>query len=193
MNVLVLAADFVKDEHLLQPIIEAMMTAVGRPRAKVRVCKDPRFHGTGQALKWEWIEQALDRHKGMVDRFLLCVDRDGDKHRRKALDQIERQATAEIGTNRLFLAENAWQEVEVWLLAGHDLPAEWVWKKVRAEVHPKERYFLAFAAKQRVLDLPAEGRGKLAREAAGRYDRVRNRCKEDIQALEGRIRAWLHS
>ena len=55
MRVLILAEDFVKDEFLLQPIIQAMMKVVGKPKAKVKVCKDPRFHGTGEALKWEYI------------------------------------------------------------------------------------------------------------------------------------------
>jgi hypothetical protein len=71
VNVLVIAEDFVKDEHLLQPIVEAIMKAVGKSRAEVKVCKDPRFHGTGEALKWESIKQAIDRHEGMVDLFLL--------------------------------------------------------------------------------------------------------------------------
>lgn len=145
VNVLVLAEDFRKDEHLLQPIVEAMMKAAGRPCARVRVCRDPRFHGTGEALDWECIKQALDRHRYKVDLFLLCVDRDGNKHRRERLDNIETKAQAELGAGRAFLAENAWQEVEVWLLMGHDLPPGWNWKTIRAEAHPKECYYLPFA------------------------------------------------
>src|SRR4051812_31447876 len=102
-----------------------MMGALGRQRAKVIVCQDPRFRGTGQALKWEFIEQALDRHQGMVDLFLLCVDRDGNEHRRKALDKFESDAKAAPKPHQGFFAENAWQEIEVWLLAGHDLPKKW--------------------------------------------------------------------
>jgi hypothetical protein len=70
VRVLILPEDFVKDECILQPIIEAMMKALNRPRAKVKVCKDPRFHGTSEVLKWEFIEQALNRHRGMFD---LCL------------------------------------------------------------------------------------------------------------------------
>jgi hypothetical protein len=54
----------------------------------------------------------------------------------------------------------------------------------------KKRYYLPFAASRGVLDLPGEGREHLAREAASHYDRIRVRCKEDIQRLEDRIRAW---
>ena len=190
VKVLILAEDFVKDEFLLQPIIQAMMKAVGKPKAKVKVCRDPRFHGTSEALKWEYIEQALSRHRGMVDLFLLCVDRDGNAHRQVVLANLENQAKTVIGEGRAFLAENAWQEVEVWLLMGHDLLPKWDWKKIREEIHPKETYYLPFAESRGVLDLPGEGRDKLAREAASHYDRIRGRCKEDIQRLEDRIRAW---
>jgi hypothetical protein len=188
---LILAEDFVKDERVLQPIIEAMMKAVDRPHAKVKVCKDPRFHGTGEALKWEFIEQTLSRHRGMADLFLLCVDRDGDANRLAVLDYLEKQAKTVIGEGRAFLAENAWQEVEVWLLMGHDLPRKWVWRRIRKEVHPKERYYQPFAESRDMLNLPDEGRDELAREAATRYDRIRGRCKEDIQRLENRIRDWI--
>ena len=190
VKVLILAEDFVKDEFLLQPIIQAMMKAVGKPKAKVKVCRDPRFHGTSEALKWEYIEQALRRHRGMVDLFLLCVDRDGNAHRQVVLADLETKAKTVIAEGRAFLAENAWQEVEVWLLMGHDLLPKWDWKKIREEIHPKETYYLPFAESRGVLDLPGEGRDKLAREAASHYDRIRGRCKEDIQRLEDRIRAW---
>ena len=65
--VLVIAEDYVKDQYVLQPLIEAMMKALDGPRAKVKVCRDPRFHGTSQALKWEFVQQALSRHEGMID------------------------------------------------------------------------------------------------------------------------------
>ena len=190
MKVLILAEDFVKDEFLLQPIIQAMMKSVGKPKAKVKVCRDPRFHGTSEALKWEYIEQALSRHRGMVDLFLLCVDRDGNAHRQVVLGNLENQAKTVIGRGHAFLAENAWQEVEVWLLMGHDLLPKWDWKKIREEIHPKETYYRPFAESRGVLDLPGESRDKLAREAASHYDRIRVRCKEDIQRLEIRIRDW---
>ena len=126
----------------------------------------------------------------MFHLYLLCVDRDGDVNRQAVLDSLEIQASGFIGQDRAFLAEHAWQEIEVWLLAGHDLPRKWAWRTIRQEVHPKERYYLSFAEGRGVLDLPGEGREHLAREAATRYDRIHRRCSEDIQRLEARIRAW---
>lgn len=188
MNVLVIAEDFVKDEHVLLPIVSAMMSELGKDRAKIKVCKDPRFHGTGEALKWEFIEQAIDRHRGMIDLFLLCVDRDGNVNRRAVLDGLENQAKMKLGIDRYFLAENAWQEIEVWLLAGHDLPDDWKWSDIRDEPHPKERYYIPFAESRGVLDFPGEGRGKLAIEAAKRYRTIKSKCREDVATLESRIK-----
>ena len=94
----------------------------------------------------------------MFDLCLLCVDRDGDAHRRAKLANLENQAKNVIGEGRAFLAENAWQEVEVWLLMGHDLPRKWDWRKIREEIHPKERYYQPFAESRGMLDLPDEGR-----------------------------------
>ena len=85
-----------------------------------------------------------------------------------------------------FVAENAWQEVEV-CLAGHDLPKEWKWQAIRSEVNPKEAYFEPFARQRGVIDLPAQGRKMLAREAARNYKRVHDRCPEDVVALEDRL------
>jgi len=191
VNVLVIPEDFRKDQYILKPIVEAMMEACDRPRAKVVVCKDPVLGGVTQAMRWEYIQEILDRYRGMVDLFLLCVDRDGVAARRNRLTGLEGQASLALAPEKLLLAENAWQELEVWVLAGHDLPQEWAWREIREELNPKERYYVAFAKMRRVIDQPAEGRRSLALEAARRYGRIKQLCPEDIGELENRIRAWL--
>jgi len=40
-------------------------------------------------------------------------------------------------------------------------------------------------------DEPGGGRKTLGREAGQNYKRVRSRCKEDVRALERRIRDWI--
>lgn len=191
MKVLVIPEDFRKDQHLLRPIIEAMMKAAGKPKAKVQICRDPLLGGVDEALKWERIEEALLRHRGMAQLFLLCVDRDGQEGRRTALNSLESRANPALPHGRMFLAANAWQEIEVWVLAGHDLPSDWVWEEVRREIHPKEQYFHPFAAEKGTLDDPGNWQGRLAVQAASRYDRIRQLCPEDVGALERDIRAWL--
>lgn len=191
MNVLVIPEDFRKDQFVLQPIVEAMMRAVGKPRANVIVLRDPLLRGVSQALDWEEVRGILIRYEGMIDLFLLCVDRDGDPNRRAALDRLESQAAALLGNTGCFLAEHAWQELEVWVLAGHDLPKSWSWKEIRREIHPKERYFAPFAATRPTKHSPHEGRRALALEAARRYARIRRRCPEDVASLETRVAASL--
>ncbi len=101
----------------------------------------------------------------MFHLYLLCVDRDGDANRLAKLNDLEKKAKKVVGEGRAFLAENAWQEVEVWLLMGHELPRKWDWRKIRKEIHPKEHYYQPFAESLGVLDLPDEGRDELARKA----------------------------
>lgn len=187
MNVLVIPEDFRKDQYLLKPIIEAMFAHLGR-KARVRVMMDPLLGGIAQALDHKRIREIVERYRGMTDVFLLCVDRDGQQGRRMALDGIEKLAAELLPAGRVFLAENAWQELEVWALAGLDLPKEWNWKEIRAEMHPKERFFEPIAKERGVHEEPGGGRKALATEAARRYSRIRQLCPEDIQNLETRIK-----
>jgi hypothetical protein len=190
VRVLVIPEDFTKDQFVLKPIITALMRRLGKPRATVEICFEPRLQGVSEALEWRTIQQIIDELRYRVDLFLLCVDRDGVASRRAALDHIEAQAAARLPSHQRLLAENAWQEIEVWLLAGHDLPADWSWREIRQEFHPKERYFLPFARQRRAHAQPDGGRRVLAEEAARRYDRIRQLCPEDVAALESRIQRW---
>ena len=191
MRIFIIPEDFRKDQYMLKPIVLAMMRALGKPRAIVEVCQDPLLGGIGEALKWERLQEILEFNKGMVDLFLLCVDRDGKDNRKQRLIQLEEQATEFLKGDSLFLAENAWQEIEVWVLAGHDLPREWNWQTIRAEVDPKEQYFEPFTNQRGLANSPGQGRKLLAEEAAQRYSRIRTLCREDIVALEDRIHAWV--
>lgn len=185
MNVLVIPEDFRNDQYILKPLFERLFGNLGRPQARVRVCLEPLLGGVNEALKVERIQEVIDQHDGMTDIFILCVDRDGDVGRRVRLNQIE----AEFGHGRVFLAENAWEEIETWVLAGLDLPGEWVWADVRGEVDVKEVYFEPLAARRGVVDGPGGGRRALAEEAARRISAIRAKCRGDFDALARRIQA----
>lgn len=186
MNVLILPEDFRKDQYILKPLIVAMFKELDIP-AVVRVAQRPTFRGVSDALRWEAIRTAIDIYRGMIDLFLLVVDRDCDKNRKQALDAIERRAAEYLKTDRLFLAEHAWQEVEVWALAAHMLPAEWRWADIRAHRDPKEAYFDPLARARGVDASPGGGRKALGEECGRKYRRVRSRCPEDVEELEKRI------
>ena len=179
MRVLVIPEDFRNDQYLLKPLFKRLFATMGRPNARVRVCQDPLLGGVDEALKSERIQEVVDQHDGMTDVFILCVDRDGAVGRRQRLDRMER----EFGDGRTFLAENAWEEIEAWTLAGLELPAHWNWAAVRAEVHVKEAYFDALAEERGVADGPGGGREALGKEAARHIPRIRRKCPDDFDAL----------
>ena len=187
-RVLVIPEDFRKDEPLLKPILEKMLEACGR-KAKVVVCKDPLLGGVREALKWPRIREILDRYRGMVDCFLLVVDRDGQAGRKKSLTAIEKEAARFLGAENRFFAENAWQEIEIWALASlTDLPRSWVWKSVRAEPNAKEAYFESYVRQKGLTAEPFGGRLRLGQLAAQNYSRIRKLCPEDVGVLESRLR-----
>lgn len=192
INVLIIPEDFRKDQYVLKPIIERMMASL-EIRARVRVCTDPLLGGVGEALKWERVREIVDRYRGMTRLFLLIVDRDCEPGRRTRLDSLEGEAATMLaGTGRCFLAENAWQELEVWVLAGvSDPPKDWSWRKIREDLDPKENYYLPYVRQRNLSGAPHEGRDFLAREAATNYPRLRQLCPEDIATLETRIREAL--
>ena len=191
MNVLIIPEDFRKDQYIVAPIIRKMFAEIGKPNANVRVCLDPLMGGISEATKWERIQEVIDMYP-MVQVFLLIVDRDGIETRRLTLDRLEKNAAEHLGTTgRRLIAENAWQEIEVWAIAGQTLPKDWKWAEIRQHRDPKETYFEPLAIARKLTNEPGEGRTTLGREAAANYARVRTLCQEDVQRLEDRLKAAL--
>ena len=185
MNILVIPEDFRNDQYILKPLFERLLQSVGKPRARVRVCQDPRLGGVGEALKTARLKDIVKQYDGMMDIFVLCVDRDGEEGRRTRLDAIE----TEFGNDRAFLSRNAWEEIKTWVLAGLNLPQGWGWQDVRAEVQVKERYFAPLAQERGVADGPGGGRRALGAEAARNLPAIRGKCPEDFDALARRVDA----
>lgn len=183
MNVLVIPEDFRKDQYVLQPLFRRLFRTLGKPNAKVGICRDPLLGGVGEALKSERLAEVVEQHGGMTDILILCVDRDGQQGRRQRLDAIEEEFS--VAAN--FLAENAWEELETWVLAGLKLPNHWKWLEVRAEVNVKEHYFDELARKLGVADAPGGGRKPLGEQAADRIPAIRKKCPEDFDTLASRL------
>ena len=106
VNVLVIPEDFRQDQYILKPIISALFEHIG-VRARVRVCQDPLLGGVEEALKWERQKEIIDRYRGMVQLFLLIVDRDGKENRWQQLERLEGLAREELAGQALFFADNA--------------------------------------------------------------------------------------
>ena len=185
MNILVIPEDFRKDQYILKPLITRLLRRLGAPNSKVEICRDPLLGGIGEALKSDKLAAIVDDHKGMTDIFILCVDRDGNTGRRQRLDELEAMF------DTAFLAENAWEEIETWVLAGLDLQPGWQWADVRAEVEVKERYFEPLAAFRGLTGATGGGRQILGPEAARRIPAIRQKCPEDFDSLAQRLESAL--
>ena len=185
MLIIVIPEDFRKDQYILKPLFEQLLHSIRRKNTRVEVCQEPRLGGIHNAMKRERIEEIVKRFDWRRDVvFVLCVDRDGDQARRQRLDQIEEEFNRD---QRHFLAENAWEEVETWVLAGLELPRHWRWRDIRAEVQVKEEYF------NKLPDF-ADGhsdrvRKSLGKKAAARICAIRQKCPEDFDALARRLEA----
>ncbi len=133
--ILVVPEDFRNDRHILKPLFSRLFRSIGRPRAKVDICRDPLPGGVNETLKIQCIGEIVHRYGRATDIFILCIDSDGNEGRRARLDDIE----AGFRNDRAFHAVNAWEEIETWLLAGLKLPKGWRRKDVRAEIHVKDQ------------------------------------------------------
>ena len=185
MKVLVIPEDFRNDQFILHPLFSRLVKDIAGQTSKVQVCQDPLLGGVNEALKSVRLREVVERYRSMVDIFVLCVDRDGVMGRRQRLDQLE----AEFGNGLVFLAENAWEELETWLLAGLDLPSNWRWIDIRSEVQVKETYFEPLADERGVSESPGGGRKILGEKASRRIDAIRQKCPEDFNNLANRIDA----
>ena len=189
MNVLIIPEDFRNDQFILKPLFSRLFHAIGKRRMKVEVCRDPLLGGVDEAMKTQRIEEIVIQHGGMTDIFILCIDRDGDKNRRQKLDRLE----SKLSGSQSFLAENAWEEIETWVLAGLTLPGNWRWSAVRSEVQVKERYFEPLVARRGLSDEPGGGRKVLGEEASRRIGTIRQKCREDFDVLAGRLESVIQT
>jgi hypothetical protein len=186
-KVLVIPEDFTNDEHILKPIVERILADSGR-KAHVEVCKDPNFQGVHAALDINKLRSKIVDRYPMIDLFILFVDRDGQDGRKVKTDSIEGTLSAELRPKgRTFLAEVAWQEIEVFILAGHNLPTGWRWPEIRADADVKNTFFKRLVALRGTGNQPHEGRKKLMAEAIANWQRIKSRCPEDVGALITRI------
>jgi hypothetical protein len=186
LKVLVIPEDFTKDEHILKPLVQRLLIECGRT-AQVQVCRDPNFQGVHAALNLDTLRSKVIARYPMVDLFLLIVDRDGQEGRKVRTYHIETTLTAELGDRRAFLAEVAWQEAEIFILAGQDLPSEWSWKEIRADPDVKNTFFKQLVALRLTEKQPHEGRKRLMAESISNWQRIKARCPEDVGALVARV------
>ncbi len=179
MNVVVIPEDYPNDRHMLRPVFDRLFKSIGRSAVSVTISSF-RLRGISNALRSDNLAMVIALYP-MADMFILCVDRDCNINRRDRLNQIEE----EFGAS--FIAVNAWEEVETWLLSALDIPSDWRWADVRSECDVKERYFKPFAALRGLTDTAGGGRKILGEEASRRISAIRQKCPEDFDVLARRL------
>ena len=190
MKVLLIPEDFRNDQYMLTPIFKQLYSLLGWPNAKVRTCNDPLLGGVEEAMKFERLAEIFERYDGMIDHYILCVDRDGNNNRAARLADLEARCAVD---GRKFLTIAAIEEIEVWVLAGADLPPQWVWQEIRADPHPKERYFDVLAKNLSLTNGPGRGRKSLGEKAAKNIKRIVELCGKELNPLIEQIKLAANS
>ena len=159
----------------------------GRGSAKIVVRQDPRPGGVGETLKPERLAEIVARRQGMIDVFVLCVDRDGDQDRRAKLDHIEtkfkptalfRKRLGRVGDVDPRGTAAASPLVMVQSSGGNNV---------------KEVYFEQLNRERNLTRHPGGGREIPGREAAGNIAAIRNKRPEDFDSLAQQIEAHLQA
>ena len=172
-RILIVLEDPTLDEHVVRPIVQKICQDIGQLSVRVDVLRDPWMHGVEQALdrdKW----QVIVTKYPMIDLFLLVIDRDCEVARDQRLGKLRDLVE---GDRARFVGSLAIEEVEVWLLAyfARDLGIKW--EAVRAECHPKERFFDPFVSRQGAVG-PGHGRKRLMAKAVKGLRAIMSRCPE---------------
>ncbi len=182
MHILIMPEDFRHDQYLLQPLFASLFRRHLRlPRAKIVVCQNPKLGGVGETLKRAKIQAVVERYQYRTDIFtgMAIPHAEGPLTRSRA--------TCKTRTVSFFLAKNAWEEIETWILAGLDLPKDGNWADVRAAIHVREEYFDQLVKMRDIYAGPGREHKDLGREATWRIARIRQLCPEDFGTLSQRL------
>jgi len=180
-RVLVIPEDPTYNGYILQPLVERMLSELGKPNAHVTILTNPKLNGYPHAVS-AIRGDLIDRYRHFdLWLFLPDGDRAGD------LRPLERELT-EQGIHLFCCA--AQPEVEAWLMAGHRGQLSILWGEVREHRRLKEDLFEPFLTESGDARNPGGGRERLIRETLANYRGLLSVCPE-LADLENRLRAFL--
>lgn len=186
----VVCEDHTLDQFVAVPVVLAMLKQVGKPHARVRPVSNPRLQGISQ-VESKFAEIA-ERYAKISDLVVFALDRDkqdgigGRGDRRAKFADLHSRLAAEVAAKVDVVL--AVEETEVWALWGSRSQLGEGWSTVRAEQHPKERFFEPLVNKSDVRQ-PGGGRSRLvALSLASGWDSLAGACDE-LREFEERTRA----
>ncbi|QHC68857.1 hypothetical protein GSU68_19265 (plasmid) [Rathayibacter sp. VKM Ac-2759] len=191
-EVRVVCEDHTLDQYVAIPVVKAVMTAAGKPRANVKVVTSPQLRGISHVETH--FASLASRYAEVADLVIFALDRDkldgqdgrGDRKASFA-DKVAELPLSVQGKVEILLAV---EETEVWAMWGSkaDIPATWA--EVRAERDSKEMYFdpLVTTSDHRQ---PGLGRTRLVALSLNKgWASISAGCPE-LRELEASVRAKL--
>lgn len=178
MKVLVIPEDPVRDRYILKPLVERLLSDLGRT-GSVDVLTNPRMRGVAQALDRSTLDDVVQTYR-MIDLFLVLVDRDGDRARHELARAREQDHPGKL------LVCLAIEEIEVWMLALHREKLAAPWTEVRSEVHPKDRFAEIVLREHAPKGAPGNGRAWAMKDLGGNLRSLLGVC-EELAELRARI------
>lgn len=180
-RVLVIPEDPTYNGYILKPLVERMLSELGKPNARVTILTNPKLNGYPHAVRAIRGDLA-DRYRHF-DLWLFLPDAD----RASGLTDLEEEL-AERGVHLFCCA--ARPEVEAWLLAGYRDQLGISWQDVRRHQRLKEDVFEPFLARSGDARSPGGGRERVIRQTLSNYRGLLSVCPE-LADLEGRLRAFM--
>jgi hypothetical protein len=180
-RVLVIPEDPTYNGYILQPIVERMLTELGKPNAHIMILTNPKLNGYPHAVS-AIRGDLIDRYRHF-DLWLFLPDAD----RANDLRGLE-NALAERNVHLFCCA--AQPEVEAWLLAGYRDKLSIPWPEVRQHPRLKEDVFKPFLKQSGDPRSTGGGRERLTRQTLTNYRGLLSVCPELVELSE-RLRTFL--
>lgn len=200
MNVVIIPEDSRYDRLILEPILTQLFISLNKKNTRFYFDDDARRRGVSQTLDVDNLKLAIARFKHLQGAVvLLIVDRDGHNGRSGMTNRLARLANLKkaIGVddffpNEKFFAVAAVEELEAWVLAGifSQLPRDWNWKQIQAEISVKEIYFDRHAKTLGLAGTPDGGRKILGMQAAANLPAILDKC-EELKILAAQLKEHL--
>lgn len=182
-RVLVIPEDPTHNGYILKPLIEAICSDVGKPRALVKVLGNPRLEGYDHAAR-AIRDELPDRYR-FFDLWLFIPD--ADRASPAAMASLE-QSTRDKGI-ALFCCP-AVPEVEIYACAGWRDRLGKSWEDVRLDTEMKENVFEPFLERFGDARRAGGGRDLLVAEGLRNLPLLYTLCPE-LGELAKRLKAHL--
>ena len=179
LKVLVIPEDPTHNGYILKPLVERILSDLGKPQAKVTVLTSPRLQGYNQAV--QAIRNELPDRYCFCDLWLFIPDAD------RALPDAMRRLEEDLKRKFIcLLCCPAEPEVEIYTCVAYHKELKASWKVVREAKRMKEDYFEPLLKKYGDKRRASGGRDLMIKESLNNLQLLYRRCPE-LADLKQRI------